>query len=185
MTARKKATHRPRKTAVPPRRARKSWASSSRSRCLARIAPLQDPRAEVSSDLVADRVADDRRDDDHDQHAGEGDVAEPGRGAGEQGHGLAGEDEADEQRVLGEHDQAGDEQDQPAGQLEDAVDEAAHAASVPTAIGSHVPGKDTGAGNVRLLCRARSLTSGTAGRRDGAGCPRAGAPPGAARATRQ
>jgi hypothetical protein len=129
MTARMKAVQRPRKTAAAPRHP-----------------PLQNPRAEVPADLVADGVADDRRDDDHDEHAGEGDVTELGRGPGEQGHRLAGHDEPDEDRVLGEDDQAGDEQDQPAGQLEDAVDQATHAAKVSTADGSRAAGRVPGTG---------------------------------------
>ena len=81
----------------------------------------------MPADLVADRVADDRGDDHHDQDAGQRHVPELGGGAGEQGHRLPREHEPDEERVLGEDDQAGDEQDQPAGEPEDPVDQTAHA----------------------------------------------------------
>ena len=90
-------------------------------------AQREEPWAEVAPDLVADRVPYDRRDDDHHQHAGQGHVPQLRGRAGEHRHGLAGEDEPDEESVLGEHHEPSDQQDQPAGEPEQAVDQTAHA----------------------------------------------------------
>src|SRR3954453_15234817 len=84
------------------------------------------PDAEVPAHLVADRVADDRAEDDDHQHAGQRRVPHLRGGSGWQRDRLPRQDEADEQRVLGQHDQAGDDQHQPAGQAQDPVDELAH-----------------------------------------------------------
>jgi hypothetical protein len=89
---------------------------------------LQDSRAYLPADLVADAVADDRRDDDDEDHQRQVHVAAAGRDAAEHGGGLPRDDEPDEQGVLGEHQQADQNVDEHAGYAQDVVDQAAHAA---------------------------------------------------------
>src|SRR4051794_14567800 len=133
ITARKKATQRPRNTPLPPPRGGEPpGAPRPRGPLLpnpprhtprapphppsapppAPRAPLlhkpqlQHPRADHTADLVADAVAEDRGGDDHDEHPGQRDVTEPGGHPGEDRHRLPRDHEPHEQRVLGEDDEA-------------------------------------------------------------------------------
>ena len=106
MTARKKATHRPRNTArtaaaAQERRGRRrsSCAPAGQRNSL----PCEQPGPEPSADLIADAVARDRRaDHDHHDHRQRG-VPQAGRHPAQHGRGLTGDHEPHEQRVLDEH----------------------------------------------------------------------------------
>jgi hypothetical protein len=130
---------------------------------------VEQPRSQVAADFVADRVPDDGGEDHHDQDTGEGDMAEPGRRPGEQCHRLAGQDEAHEEPVLGEHDQTVDQQHEPTGQSQDPVDHRAHAAVAgsgavrpktprrPGSRRSHPGSRVSGARSTRSSRRRRSM----------------------------
>ncbi len=94
----------------------------------------------MAPDLVADAVPDDGRDHDDHQHGRQVGVAQAGGDPTEDGQRLTGQDEADEQRVLGEDDEADDGVHDPGGGAEDLLDEGVHRPSIRHTPVSHLSG---------------------------------------------
>ena len=102
---------------------------------------VKEPTPEDPAHLIADGVAEDRRSDHDDDGHDEVCVALAGCDTREDGGGLTRQHEADEQRIFGEDERKRHDVDDPRGDVEELVDEAAHWALGPTRKGSMVAGR--------------------------------------------
>jgi hypothetical protein len=113
ITARKNATQRPKKTAAPPWRAKKSWDRPDVYVACGGCAGSGS--GHLAANLVPDAVADDRRNDDDRDHRSQRGVAEARGDAAEDGRSLPGNHEPDEKCVLDEDQQGDQGQNRPGG----------------------------------------------------------------------